>query len=132
MRKSEKWYIDRYVRAVSAYLPCSRKVKRPLLADLRQRTEEYINDGGNAAALESHFGTPQQVAAAYVDEMPTAELLAELHIRRRIIRIIAIAVITALAIYGAALLWQLYDIHQSLNGWSETYVITERHWTEYD
>lgn len=101
-----------------------------MLDNLRGRIEEFVVDGGDTIGLESYFGTPQQVAAAYVDEMPTAELLAELHIRRRITRIIAIAVIAALAIYGTTLLWQLYDIHQSLNGWSETYVITGETWTE--
>lgn len=130
MRKSEKWYIDRYVRAVSSWLPCSRRMKKPMLDNLRGRIEEFVADGGEPAALEAHFGLPQQVAAAYVDDMPTAELLSELHIRRRIVRIIAIGVIAALAIYGAVLLWQLYDIHQSLNGWNETYVTDVHRWTE--
>lgn len=69
MSRKQNWYIGRYVRAVSGFLPCSGKVKKPLLDALRAQAEEYIEGGGDAAALEQRFGMPQQVAAAWVDEM---------------------------------------------------------------
>ena len=94
MSREQNWYIRRYVRAVSTFLPCSGKRK-----------------------------TPQQMAFSYVDEMPTADLLAELHIRRRLVAVTAITLAAALAVYIAALAWQAYLIHDSLNGWSETYVV---------
>lgn len=78
MSRKQNWYVRRYVRAVSGFLPCSGKVKKPLLDALRAQAEEYIEGGGDAAALEQRFGMPQQVAAAWVDEMDTSELLAEL------------------------------------------------------
>ena len=80
MSREQNWYIRRYVRAVSTFLPCS-------------------------------------------GEMPTADLLAELHIRRRLVAVTAIALAAALAVYIVALAWQAYLIHDSLNGWSETYVV---------
>lgn len=83
MSREQSWYIRRYVRAVSGFLPCSGKRKKPWLAALRAQAESYVAEGGDAAALEQRFGTPQQMAFSYVDEMPTADLLAELHIRRR-------------------------------------------------
>lgn len=66
MSRKQNWYIGRYVRAVSGFLPCSGKVKKPLLDALRAQAEEYIEGGGDAAALEQRFGMPQQVAAALV------------------------------------------------------------------
>lgn len=123
MSREQNWYIRRYVRAVSTFLPCSSKRKKPWLADLRAQAESYVAEGGDAAALEQRFGTPQQMAFSYVDEMPTADLLAELHIRRRLVAVTAIALAAALAVYIAALAWQAYLIHDSLNGWSETYVV---------
>lgn len=122
MSREQNWYIRKYVRAVSSFLPCSGKRKKPWLDALRQQAEEYIAEGGDAATLEQRFGSPQQVAAAYVDEMPTAELLAELHIRRRIVAVVAITLAAMVLIYTAVLAWQQYDIHQSLNGWRERYV----------
>lgn len=123
MSREQNWYIRRYVRAVSTFLPCSGKRKKPWLADLRAQAESYVAEGGDAAALEQRFGTPQQMAFSYVDEMPTADLLAELHIRRRLVAVTAMTLAAALAVYIAVLVWQAYLIHDSLNGWSETYVV---------
>lgn len=123
MSREQNWYIRWYVRAVSTFLPCSGKRKKPWLADLRAQAESYVAEGGDAAALEQRFGTPQQMAFSYVDEMPTADLLAELHIRRRLVAVTAIALAAALAVYIAVLVWQAYLVHDSLNGWTETYIV---------
>lgn len=123
MSREQNWYIRRYVRAVSTFLPCSGKRKKPWLADLRAQAESYVAEGGDAAALEQRFGTPQQMAFSYVDEMPTADLLAELHIRRRLVAVTAITLAAALAVYIAVLVWQAYLVYDNLNGWTETYIV---------
>lgn len=132
MSREQNWYIRRYVRAVSGFLPCSVKRKKPWLADLRAQAESYVAEGGDAAALEQRFGTPQQMAFSYVDEMPTADLLAELHIRRRLVAVTAITLAAALAILAAALVWQQYTLHKDLSGWNRTMVTNVRHWTVDD
>lgn len=132
MSREQNWYIRRYVRAVSTFLPCSGKRKKPWLADLRAQAESYVAEGGDAAALEQRFGTPQQMAFSYVDEMPTANLLAELHIRRRLVAVTAITLAAALAILAAALVWQQYTLHKDLSGWNRTMVTNVRHWTVDD
>lgn len=86
---------------------------------LRAQAEEYIEGGGDAAALEQRFGMPQQVAAAWVDEMDTSELLAELHIHRRIVMVVALVLAAALVIFTGVLVWQQYMIHKDLSGWNE-------------
>lgn len=123
MSREQSWYIRRYVRAVSTFLPCSGKRKKPWLADLRAQAESYVAEGGDAAALEQRFGTPQQMAFTYVDEMPTADLLAELHIRRRLVAVTVITLAAALAVYIAVLVWQAYLVYDRFNGWTETYVV---------
>lgn len=132
MSREQSWYIRRYVRAVSGFLPCSGKRKKPWLADLRAQAESYVAEGGDAAALEQRFGTPQQMAFTYVDEMPTADLLAELHIRRRLVAVTVITLAAALAILAAALVWQQYTLHKDLSGWNRTMVTNVRHWTVDD
>lgn len=132
MSREQSWYIRRYVRAVSGFLPCSGKRKKPWLADLRAQAESYVAEGGDAAALEQRFGTPQQMAFTYVDEMPTADLLAELHIRRRLVAVTVITLAAALAILAAALVWQQYTLHKDLSGWNRTMVTNMRHWTVDD
>lgn len=122
MSRKQNWYIGRYVRAVSGFLPCSGKVKKPLLDALRAQAEEYIADGGDAAALEQRFGTPQQVAAAWVDEMEMPELLKALRSRRRAVLTVLAGVIAALAVWLAVCMVSLRDYHQAVNGYVETAV----------
>ncbi len=132
MSRKQNWYIKKYVCAVSSFLPCSGKTKKPWLDAIRAQAEDYIAQGGDPAALAERFGTPQQVAAAYVDEMPTAELLAQLHIRRRVVTTVVLAVVAALAVYAGVLLLQLHTIHQDLSGWSEKTVTEVESWTVND
>ena len=65
-----------------------------------------------------------------MDEMPTAELLAELHIRRRVVTTVVLAVVAALAVYVGVLLWQMHLVQDRWDGWSESYVTDVQKWTE--
>ena len=134
MRKRQR-QVNRYVRAVGSYLPCAGKHKKQLLTALRSEAEAYCAETRDAD-LEARFGTPQQVAAAYVDAMSTQELLAALRRRRQVLlaalrrrrqvlTILIAAVLTALLLWVAALCVSLYDYHQAYNGWSETSIIEE-------
>lgn len=113
--------IRRYCRTVGSYLPCARRQKRQLLRDLRQRLEEYRDEHPDETSPEERFGTPQQVAAGYVDDMDTTELLQALRYRRRVITAVVSGILAALAVLTAALCVQLYDYHRSLDGWTEVY-----------
>ncbi|MBS5654910.1 DUF6120 family protein [Gemmiger sp.] len=120
--QQKKRQINRYVRAVASYLPCTRKQKKQLLTVLRNEAEAYCSETCDAD-LEMRFGTPQQVAAAYVDAMSTQELLKALRQRRRVLTILIASVLAALLFWVAALCVSLYDYHQAYNGWSETIII---------
>lgn len=117
--------IRRYCRAVGSYLPCARRQKRQLLRDLRQRLEEYRDEHPDETSPEERFGTPQQVAAGYVDDMDTTELLQALRYRRRVITAVVSGILAALAVLTAALCVQLYDYHRAIRGWGDL-IITER------
>ena len=65
--------------------------------------------------LEENFGTPQQVAAGYVDDMDTTELLHALRYRRRVTTIVVAGVLTALAVFAVALYMQVHDFHESMD-----------------
>lgn len=123
MRERQR-QVNRYVRAVGSYLPCAGKHKKQLLTALRSEAEAYCAETRDAD-LEARFGTPQQVAAAYVDAMSTQELLAALRRRRQVLTILIAAVLSALLLWVAALCVSLYDYHQAYNGWSETSTIEE-------
>lgn len=107
--------VRRYCRAVGSYLPCSRRQKRQILRDLRQRLEEYCGEHPSGVSLEEQFGTPQQVAAGYVDDMDTTELLYALRYRRRVTTIVVAGVLTALAVFAAVLSVQVHDFYESMD-----------------
>lgn len=117
--------IRRYCRAVGSYLPCARRQKRQLLRELRQRLEEYRDEHPDETSPEERFGTPQQVAAGYVDDMDTTELLQALRYRRRVITAVVSGILAALVVLTAALCVQLYDYHRAIRGWGDL-IITER------
>lgn len=119
-----KAYVRKYCRRVKSYLPCSCKQKRQILSELRRRVEETLAEQPTAS-LEEVFGTPQQVAASYVDEMSTTELLAALRLRRRVAAILTIGVVAVAVIWAAAVWYQVYDSHQSLDGWDAQYITEE-------
>ena len=75
MSRKQNWYVRRYVRAVSGFLPCSGKVKKPLLDALRAQAEEYIADGGDAACIVPNRGFV--VTARFENELIAACILLE-------------------------------------------------------
>ena len=120
--------IRRYCRAVGSYLPCSPRQKREILLGLRQRLEDHCAEHPESAEdLETVFGTPQAVAAAYIDDMDTGELLAALRHRRRVLRLVGVGLLTALAIWLTACIISAIDLHKAAHeGWNKIYVTVEK------
>ena len=98
MRKGNR-AARRYLRNVKDWLPCSGKLKREIMARIKNVLDDYLAEHPDADFVElSHrFGLPKQIASSYVEEMDTEELLHNLRIRRRILGIVtctALIVIT--------------------------------------
>ena len=98
--------LKKYYRQISSWLPCGGKLKKEIMARLRSTVEAYLleNPTADFDALQVHFGTPQQIVTAFVDEMGTKELLIQLHARNRIIKIVFICAGILVAIWGLAVL----------------------------
>ena len=116
--------IRRYCRAVGSYLPCSRRQKREILQGLRQRLEDCCAEHPEGTeSFEAFFGTPQAVAAAYIDDMDTGELLAALRQRRRVLRLVGAGLLAALAVWLTTCIISAIDLHDATHGWNETKII---------
>lgn len=109
--------IQRYCRRVSSWLPCCRKEKKEILEKIRISIADYRdqNPGADFPAIEAHFGTPQAIAASYVDMMDTAELLRKLRIRRRIIAIVLILTAIILVTWLGTVAWAIIEEINSSN-----------------
>lgn len=98
--------LKRYYRQICSWLPCGGNLKRHMMSNIKYNIEDYLLDNPDAdfSAVQAHFGTPQQIATAFVDEMNTEELLKTLKIRRRIVKIFFGCAIASVVLWGIALL----------------------------
>ena len=91
----------RYLREIRGWLPCSGKWKRGILEKIEQSMAQFLSENPEASyeALAERFGSPRQIAATYVDDMGTAELLKDLRARRRVVQIVAAAAVTVVCLW---------------------------------
>lgn len=115
-----------YYQTIRSYLPCSGKLKKQILMEIRANISHYLEEFPEAEfpQIETRFGTPQSIAAAYVEDMNTQELLHALRIRRKITTILITAVLVVLAMWGTVVSAAYIDAHQGTNGYIEK-IVTE-------
>lgn len=122
--KNREAALRRYYRTIRSYLPCTAKQKKRILDEIRERVNAYLEEYPEAgfAQIEARFGTPQTIAAAYVDDMDTPELLNVLRIRRKIVTAVASGVIAVILIWGIAVSVAYVEAHSQWNGYVENYI----------
>lgn len=113
---------ERYFQQVKSWIPCAGKMKKDVLTQIWDEIGGYLEENPDAgeADLRQRFGTPQQIAVAYVGEVDGSELLRNLRLRRRIARIVAGAAIAATLMWAVAVTFALVKYDNAANGyWGE-------------
>ena len=102
--------IKKYLRRVRSMLPCSRKMKKRSMEQIRKEVTLFLTDHPEADynAVISHFGEPETIAAAYVESMGTAEILRKLRIRRRIVSAVAIVLAFVAITWATVVTWEIH------------------------
>lgn len=73
--------------------------------------------------MEAHFGAPQQIAAAYIENVDSGELLRDLHIKRRVVTVVSVALVTAVLVWAIGVTVIVVDhMMDTHNG----YIVTEQ------
>ena len=126
-----KGEIRSYYRQVSGWLPCGGVHKRRIMARIRSNVNGYLaqNPEAGPEQLRAHFGEPKDIAAAYVSDLDTGELLAALRIRRRIAAAVLAAVMFIAVTWGVSVLWAIEEAKASFGGHYETGLV-EGEWRE--
>lgn len=103
--------LKRYYRLISATLPCGKKMKQEILSQLKGSVRQYLQQNPDAdfAAVQKHFGTPEQIAAGYVEDQASDSLIKGLNSKKRLITIVACALAAIVLIWGAVVLWASLD-----------------------
>ena len=93
-----------YFREIKRQIPGGCK-KNKILRDLRLSVNDFIEENSDATfgAVVEHFGTPQQIADSYTEEMPPQELQRQLKIKKWIIGIAAGMAACALLMWAIAI-----------------------------
>ena len=114
-----------YYRQVSTWLPCGGQLKNHLMANITATVDSYVAEHPDAdfAALQAHFGTPQQIASSFVDAMETKELLHALRVRKKIVTIVTAVAITIVVLWASVLTIALVNEIDSARGFNQVEII---------
>ena len=115
--------LRKYFRQVMNRIPGCGKWRKQFSRQLNQRISDFLEEQPDAdmEQIVRHFGTPQQIAEAYVQEMDAGTVLQKLHVGNRIVRMVAVALFVALTLIAAALVISMADIHNSATYSYETH-----------
>ena len=91
----------RYCRAVRSWLPQG-KMRRRIMGQLYETVGMYmeLHPHADFEELQTRLGPPMEIAASYVESMDTAELLRTMHVRRRVMAILAAALFFFLLLWS--------------------------------
>ena len=119
--------LKKYYRSIRRELLCPADTKKMILSQLHQNIAAFLEESPNAdlSAIHAHFGTPRQIANAYLEELSAPELSRKLRLRRRIIAVTLAALFSAVAIWGIGVGLALIDSHQTSNPTIETSITEE-------
>lgn len=101
----------KYIRRVLALIPCSLREKRWLRERITEAVEPYAELGYEG--LCEKLGKPETLAATYVEEMDTAEILKKLNMRKRILTVISAVVLIILVSWTTAVMWAVREFNSS-------------------
>ena len=107
--------LKQYYREIAKKLPVGRKQKQQILLTITQSVEDYLaaHPLADFQAVQAHFGSPQEIAAAYIENMTTPEILKKFRFRKTIIIVVcsvaAVALLMWAAVVGYALMNELNE-----------------------
>ena len=116
-----------YLREIRGCIPCYGKAKYEILRKIKGMIRAALSEEPEISyeLLVARFGTPQQIAASYVDELDTLELLKKLRMRNKIIAIVCATAAIILAIWVGVVVTATRAHYSQMNGYFEEYVVVD-------
>ncbi len=103
--------IEKYMSEVNSHLFCLRKNKKAVLEDIREAITEFTenNDVETIDVIYSRFGTPEEIAKAYIADAEPQNIKIAINIRKMLVA----AVVIALVMLAITFIVTIIDSHQS-------------------
>lgn len=104
-----------YIRSVSDVLSCTGKAKNQIVSRIRDGVEDYLlqNPDADFEMIQTHFGTPQEIASSYVNEQDTSILLKKMGIKKKILVIVASVMAAFILIWIGVAMWGVHRAEAS-------------------
>lgn len=111
-------HVLRYLLQIWWSIPGSWEQKKPILFRLAERVRDFASDHPDAAYADItvRFGTPQQIAEACLENMEPSELAQELKVKRKIVKYIAVGLLTIVLLWGGAVRVAIMEAKNSAGG----------------
>ena len=108
----------RYIRSVSDVLSCSGKTKKRIVSQISDSVDDYLlqNPDADFEMIQTHFGTPQEIAASYVNEQDAAGLLKKMSIKKKVLVIVAGVMAAIFLIWIGFVAWDTIDAQRAKHG----------------
>lgn len=103
--------LRKYQKALRDMLPCSQKEKEYYLSGIEQALGKDAGSLSYEAIIE-RIGTPEEVAAASIQDMDAKDIAYAMKNRNRIVRLISVLVGAVLLIWAVAVTIALIDSMQ--------------------
>lgn len=122
-----------YYRNIQHHLPCNRKVKKKIIDRIKGTINIYFQENPTTDfnSIQEHFGTPEQIASAYIEEMTTPELVKSFRIRQKIIGLVCTAIAIGAVIWIAVVASAVVNESTQTNGYYDVGLIVEEEKEEY-
>lgn len=107
-----------YCRQVAKKLPFGGAKRRSYLLSLRQDALGYLSTHpwAEPAELREVFGSPEQIAVAFVSEMSYEEINDRFRARNRVLFLVSAAVVLSLLLLGAMIVYLIVRNRQDMDG----------------
>lgn len=114
-------YARKYCRQVKKWLPGMGKYRQRIMERIYSAVKYFVDQHpeANYNAVEAWFGTPQQIAAEYVAQMDTREMLKSVRFGKRIITLVTAVVAALVLLWGLGIAIMIIDAHNSAHGYME-------------
>ena len=107
-----------YCRRIGRKLPFGGQRKQDYLQSLQEDVGRYLSahPWAKPEELAETFGTPEQIAVAFLSEMDDKEIYLRISARKRVVRLVFSGLVLALLLLSAALVYMILRNEHDMDG----------------
>ena len=107
-----------YCRRIGRKLPFGGQRKQDYLQSLQEDVGRYLSahPWAKPEGLAETFGSPEQIAVAFLSEMDDREIYRRISARKRVVRLVFSGLVLALLLLTAALVYMILRNEQDMDG----------------